>query len=257
MVLRIEDSRERKNFDGEHRHDFYELLYFTEVPENSTHHIDFERLPVYADCLYVLKPGQAYRMELTGHRGFLLTTRQEYFRHDGVLPGNWVGHIFPDSLPVAQSDSVPMRAMLELLVREYSGPGREKLLAGYMNSLLAHMEELRREHDTREGVGNRMHKLLELIETNYIRHHDVDFYAARLSLGKKRLNVLAAGVFGQTVKQLIQQRLLLQAKRLAARDSTTFKEIAQELGFKDSSYFSRFFRKNSGMTPEEFRRSLK
>ena len=256
LVKRIEEGRER-NFEGEHRHAFYELLYFTEVPDDSFHFIDFEKHPVCSDYLYVLKPGQAYDMELTEHKGFLVAVRPEYFRHDGVLPGNWLGHIFPDSLPVAESDSAPMRALLELLEREYSAACRKELLAAYMNSLLAHMEVVRRERDAREGISNRMHKLLELIEMNYIRHHDADFYAASLSLGKKRLNVLSVEAFGQTVKQLIQQRLLLQAKRLIGRDSSTFKEIAQELGFKDASYFSRFFRQNSGITPEAFRQSLK
>ena len=255
-VKRIEDGRER-NFEGEHRHDFYELLYFTEVPEGSVHYIDFGKYPVHTDCLYVLKPGQAYDMELTGHKGFLVAAKPEYFRHEGVLPGNWLGHIFPDSLPVPAEETAGLATLMGLIEQEFSGPCRRELIAAYINSLLAHMEVLRRERDQREGISNRMHKLLELIETNYVRHHDVDFYASCLSLGKKRLNVLATTTFGQTAKQLIQQRLLLQAKRLINRGSSTCKEIALELGFKDPSYFTRFFRQNSGQTPDEFRRSLK
>ena len=101
-----------------------------------------------------------------------------------------------------------------------------------------------------------MRTLLELIEQNYIREHSVEFYAAKLSLGKKRLNVLAVEALGLTVKQLIQQRLLLQAKRMISMGHSTSKEIASDLGFHDASYFSRFFRQNAGVTPEEFRQSL-
>ena len=106
------------------------------------------------------------------------------------------------------------------------------------------------------GINNLMHSLLELIERHYTSQHDVDFYAAKLSLGKKRLNVLSVDVFGQTVKQLLTQRLILQAKRMISASGSTFKEIASELGFNDASYFSRFFRQHAGVTPEEFRRSL-
>lgn len=95
-----------------------------------------------------------------------------------------------------------------------------------------------------------------VIFTVYLSEHETSFYAAKVSLGNKRLNALAKQELGITVKQLIQERLVLEAKRRISYGSETSKSIAFGLGFKDISYFSRLFKQHTGMTPEEFKNSI-
>ena len=103
----------------------------------------------------------------------------------------------------------------------------------------------------------RVNKVLSLIDEHFIHERPTEFYAGRIMLSKKRLNDLTKNAVGHTVKQLIDQRLLLEAKRMISYGSQSFKEIAFLLGFSDASYFTRFFKEQSGSTPEQFRLSLK
>ncbi|MDU1904128.1 MAG: helix-turn-helix domain-containing protein [Dysgonomonas sp.] len=77
-----------------------------------------------------------------------------------------------------------------------------------------------------------------------------------MSLSEKRIGILTKQALGHTVKGLIQQRILLEAKRLINQGNLSFKSIAFQLGFVDASYFSRFFKKYSGITPEQFKSTL-
>lgn len=255
IVKRIEEGRER-NFDGPHRHAFYEVLFFTEVPDGGMHSIDFEESPVSTDCIYILNPGQAYFMTLTSHKGFLIAIRPEYLRHSGLLFENRLGSMAPCVLSLGDKDMNSSGAVIEMLHEEYTTAKRHEIITTHIDTLLSYVSVFIRDYHASSGINSRMLTLLELIELHYAIEHDVAFYAGKLSLGKKRLNVLAVEAFGQTVKQLLGQRLLLQAKRMIGGSHSTFKEIASELGFRDASYFSRFFRQQSGMSPEDFRRSV-
>jgi AraC family transcriptional activator of pobA len=82
----------------------------------------------------------------------------------------------------------------------------------------------------------------------------VERFARELGLSETSLNRLCRRLAGSTAFDLLQQRLALEARRrlIHAPDSVT--GIASALGFKDSAYFSRFFRRHSGVSPYEFRR---
>ncbi|MHA6247602.1 helix-turn-helix domain-containing protein [Pontibacter sp. CAU 1760] len=69
----------------------------------------------------------------------------------------------------------------------------------------------------------------------------------------KHLNTVCKNYLNKTPKELMQQRTLLEAQRLLVHSDLTSSEIAAELGYLDSAYFFRFFKKQSGVTPEQFR----
>jgi AraC family transcriptional activator of pobA len=100
----------------------------------------------------------------------------------------------------------------------------------------------------------RFRHLRQLIESRYAQHWPVERFARELSLSETSLNRLCRRLAGCTAFDLLQQRLALEARRqlIHARDSVS--GIAIALGFKDSAYFSRFFRRHSGESPHEFRR---
>jgi AraC family transcriptional activator of pobA len=100
----------------------------------------------------------------------------------------------------------------------------------------------------------RFRRLRELVESRYAQHWPVERFARELGLSETSLNRLCRRLAGSTAFDLLQQRLALEARRrlIHAPDSVT--GIASALGFKDSAYFSRFFRRHSGVSPYEFRR---
>ena len=75
------------------------------------------------------------------------------------------------------------------------------------------------------------------------------------ALTKKNLNALTQQVMGESPSELIQQRILLEAKRLIIHSRTSFKEITFDLGFSEPGYFSRFIKKQTGYSPKELRNS--
>jgi AraC family transcriptional activator of pobA len=101
---------------------------------------------------------------------------------------------------------------------------------------------------------DRLRRFRLLIESHYLRHWPVQRYARRLALSETSLNRLCRRLAGGTAFDLIQQRLALEARRRLVYVTSSVSAIGSELGFKDPAYFSRFFRRHSGLSPNEFRR---
>jgi AraC family transcriptional activator of pobA len=93
-----------------------------------------------------------------------------------------------------------------------------------------------------------------LIEVNYLKHWPVQRYSRQLGLSQTSLNRWCKTVCGSTAFYLIQQRLAVEARRRLMFVANPVHGICAELGFKDPAYFSRFFRRHCGMSPNEFRR---
>ena len=78
-------------------------------------------------------------------------------------------------------------------------------------------------------------------------------YCEKLFVTEKRLNKATTQILGKTPKQMIDERLLLEAKRLLVHETHTIKEIAYELGFDEPTNFIKYFRKHTQKSPTEFR----
>ena len=109
--------------------------------------------------------------------------------------------------------------------------------------------ELHAGHDA-----ERLRRFRHLIESHHLKHWPVERYARQLALSETSLNRLCRKLAGSTAFDLIQQRLALEARRRLVYAANSVSGIAAELGFKDPAYFSRFFRRHSGLSPNEFRR---
>lgn len=96
-----------------------------------------------------------------------------------------------------------------------------------------------------------------LVESNYRTQHEVQFYASQLNKSPKTLSNVFALYGKKTPLQIIQERIITEAKRLFYYTDKSVKEIAIETGFEDTSHFSRFFKKQTSFTPTEFKNTLK
>jgi len=101
---------------------------------------------------------------------------------------------------------------------------------------------------------DRLRQFRLLMESHYADHWPVERYARQLQLSETSLNRLCRRLAGGTGFDLVQQRLALEARRRLIHAHGSVSGIASELGFKDSAYFCRFFRRHSGVSPNEFRR---
>ena len=94
---------------------------------------------------------------------------------------------------------------------------------------------------------------LNLIEKNVSILKFPKDYAELLHVTPNHLNARCKELLGKSAGEVNRDRLLLEAKRLMVNVDLSISEIAYELNFRDNSYFSKFFKKHAGRTPEEFR----
>jgi AraC family transcriptional activator of pobA len=94
-----------------------------------------------------------------------------------------------------------------------------------------------------------------LVEANHRTEHSVNYYAGRLNKSPKTLSNLFALYNQKTPLQVIQDRIVIEAKRLLYYTNKSTKQITYELGFEDPAYFSKFFKRHTSLSPQEFRSS--
>jgi len=256
IIIRIIEQSDPLNFKGTHRHNFYEFLYFNYTEKNQTHIIDFKELPINTDCIYILKPRQVYEMELTTQKGYLIGIKAEYLNSFHPNFDSFLHFTLPDKIEMDRNDLNTIEQITLLIQNELSLKHRTDLISSLVNTLVTQCILSFNDNIKKSGIDKRVLKLIALIDEHYLKEREVTFYANEMSLSEKRLGVLTKQALGYTVKGIIQQRILLEAKRLISQGTLSFKNIAFQLEFVDASYFSRFFKKYSGITPEEFKSSL-
>ncbi|MGJ5642564.1 helix-turn-helix transcriptional regulator [Formosa sp. S-31] len=98
---------------------------------------------------------------------------------------------------------------------------------------------------------------LSILEENYHRPLGVEFYAEKLFMSSRNLNLICQNILEQSVSEIIETRKLTEAKNLLISTNKTISEIAYELGYNENSYFSNVFKKKAGQSPSEFREDMK
>lgn len=97
----------------------------------------------------------------------------------------------------------------------------------------------------------------ELVEQNYRTHHEASFYAKSLKVTTKALTAKVNRAMGKSVRDLVQERCILESKRLLAYSDLSVSEISEELGFADPNYFTRFFKLKTKINPGKFRQKVR
>lgn len=98
---------------------------------------------------------------------------------------------------------------------------------------------------------------LNILEENFHKPLSVDFYAEKLAMSTRNLNLICQDILEQSVSEIIDTRKLIEAKNLLISTEKNITEIAYDLGYNENSYFSNVFRKKSGQSPTEFRDEMR
>ncbi len=96
----------------------------------------------------------------------------------------------------------------------------------------------------------------EMLDNQFQKQKLVRHFAKQLSVTEKRLNLATSKILGKSPKQMIDERIMLEAKRLLAHTNESVKEIGFSLGFDEPTNFIKYFRKHNHSTPVEFKESL-
>ena len=98
---------------------------------------------------------------------------------------------------------------------------------------------------------------LRILEANFRRNEGVSFYADKMNMSERNLNIICRSNFQKSVSEIIETRKLIEAKRMLLYSDKSVSEIGYELGYNEKSYFTRVFHSRMDITPTRFREMSK
>lgn len=247
-----------------HRHSYYHLLWMTEA--QGRHVLDFEPFEVRDHSVFFLSPGQVHAWTSSVKpRGFVLNFSTEFFaqmfpRADDIAKFPFF-HL-PRGTPALYLDQAQHDGMLPLLEeieresRERQ-PGRHDIVRSCLLILLTRLRRLYPAEAQAPNAGPAYalsKRFALLIEEHYLDFASIRQYADALCVSERQLNEALKRSVGRTASRLVQERIVLEAKRLLSNTELSTAEVAFKLNFDDPAYFTRFVKKHTAHTPGEFRR---
>ena len=244
-----------------HRHNSYVLVFFTKG--SGTHEIDFDIFTIQPGSMFFLQPGQMHHWDLSDDvEGFVIFYSQEmynlYFGQKTI--GEYPFYSSMGNKPEMVFDMSESKAILPYFESLILETQTIQLLKQdkIMNLLdIIHIEIARKYSETyfyeAHSYNVKIKNFEILLEQNFKIEKAASFYASRLNITLKHLNRICNEILQKTTTEVITDRVILEAKRMLMDKKFTINEIASELGFDDYSYFTRLFKKHTGMTPTNFR----
>lgn len=244
-----------------HRHGDLLQLFYVQAGQASVE-IEGRRHGISRPSIQLVPPLSVHGFNFSADiQGYVLTLAAPLVRElEAGLASPSSAIMQPACYPLGQ-DQPWLDGLFASLLREYAdnAPGRDLLLRSLVNLLMVWIARQGLQRSGEAGRQARGHEALTrfsgLVEAHYRQHWSVEDYAGRVGISVAYLNSLCRRLTGQTALQMIHQRLLLEAKRELIYTVLTVSRISDHLGFSDPAYFSRFFRRLEGQTPNQFRRS--
>ncbi len=247
-----------------HRTGFYHILWFQKG--NPTHLVDFNPVKIKPNTILFLNKDTVQRFDKKG--GFdgkaILFTDNFFCKTETDTKYLRSSILFNDLFSVSQiqiSKTASLFAdLFKLMEKELENEkdiSQSDILKNLLHNFLLLSERERRKQDFTEiKKGDDLDYVLlfkDLLETNYRKLKQVSNYAKKISVTEKRLNQATSKILDKSPKQMIDERVMLEAKRLLAHTNESVKEIGFDLGFDEPTNFIKYFRKHSHSTPVEFR----
>lgn len=264
-IRKVEDILSGKDLKHDiHRHNFFFLLALTRG--EGIHEIDFVQYKVINRSIFFLRPGQIHQLELkAGALGYLLEFDFDFYAQSNKTSAHRLRKASNTHFYVLDENQIAkLNSILSHIHDEFTNK-REFYVEVIISNLEIFFIELVRQSSERNSgamtsrfyIQERFEEFMELIETHIITHKHVSQYTELMLLSPYQLNQMTKTVVGKTASQLINEQIILEAKRFLIATPDQVKEVADHLGYEDVSYFIRFFKKHTGHSPDAFRRNLK
>lgn len=246
-----------------HRHDYHEVFLFRSG--SGTHMIDLRDLPIAAPSIHLVAPGQVHRLDRSADMEGMVVMFSDHVLPDRARAAHLsaMRSHHAASFPLHAEEMDEACQLVQQMERELARGAATipAVVESYLGILLLKCAQWSRVNGGADAVLLEEHdpvrRFLELLEQRYLLERQVGTYAALLSMTPDHLNELVKERLGRTASNVVQDRLLLEAKRLLVHGDRSVKEIAFALNMNDPAYFTRWFGKMEGLSPARFRDSYK
>ncbi len=260
QVVRLRDARFGGTAAREpHRHDYHELIWIRAGA--GQHSIDGATVPVRPGTVTVIGRGQVHVFEQGEHLdGAVVRFTEEALAESWLLAGRGGRTVV---VPSGEQDRLD--ALIDALGAELARPPDEhspELQRHLLTAILLWIERWydasRTERRADDDAEVQLHRrFARRLEEDYAAHHDAAHYADALAVPAAALSRALAHVTGRATKDLILDRVMLEAARLLRFTDLTVGEIAFRAGFDDQLYFSRAFKRHYAAAPMTYRAQLR
>lgn len=267
LAFRLEKFDNLNQFDHLQRKNYYSII----LLKGEAYHlaVDFSRYELQGNQVICLAPYQPFMITSTGEcSGHLLNFHPDFFctyRHqneietEGILFNNFHG------LPYFQiAEEAPFYNLIDQISKEMDKDSiaQHEVLVAFLKVFLIEAVRQKRQFDQEvvpqvsDSKSEVLQNLVDAIESNYSKLHSAQEYADVLCVSAKTLAGISKKYLNQTPTSLISNRIIIEAKRELYLTAKPVKQIAAILGYHDEFYFSRFFKKKVGVSPDVYRKTV-
>jgi AraC family transcriptional regulator, transcriptional activator of pobA len=251
-----------------HRHDYHEIMFFEKG--GGEHIIDFRAQKINDHSAHFVLPGQVHKLDRSNDStGYALL-----FSEDLILKGENKSSIlfdlpfynekFSGHLVLGKDDYREIAFHLDKLVKEeeHELPLSNSITSAYTTLILYLLNRACYHSEPKNTAGTNsktalLIKFKRLTEQNFSLGHKPSDYASMLNVSTGYLNDIIREAYGKTTGEVIQDRIILESKRLLFYTDLSVNEVAHKLGFSDPAYYTRLFKKHLDTTPKEYRINIR
>jgi len=270
LAFKYMEFEDNSHFDHIQRNNYFSLIWV--VNGSGKLKADFTEYDFEENSLFAFSPYQPYMFSAdTNVKGIAINFHSEFFciyKHHKEVSSHGVlyNNIYqPPFVKVDESSAATLKILCEQIKTEMQNPAlaQHELLVSYLKILLITSARLKTQQqpqvkeiltDNKEPFI--LQNLKDTIEANFRTKHSPSDYAGMLYISPKALAKITKAYFNKTLSNLINERIIIEAKRELYLTNKTVKEIAYELGYEDEYYFSRFFKINADVSPQLYRETV-
>ncbi|WP_346857529.1 AraC family transcriptional regulator [uncultured Draconibacterium sp.] len=247
-----------------HRHDFYEVLYLAKG--TGFHVIDGNKYEIKPPCVFFMSPGQAHKIEVSHDiEGYIFIFTAEFYlinksNQNRLIEFPFFFTVQQDNPPLIfenEQDILFLETLFKKGIKEMEKVNIDtvELLRSLLDLILTSSALLyRSDEKLLKGKGHIVvKKFLQLVEENYNLNLSVAEYANKMALTPNHLTQTVTQLTGKTSSEIIKSKQILEIKRLLVHSNLSVTEIALRLNFTDQSYFAKFFKREVGVSPLQYR----
>lgn len=248
-------NRKYGHYHHPHRHpDLYQMVWVT--GGSGVHTMDMATYKMQPNCLYTLSPGIVHTCRSSQDlKGYILHFSADFMLQYAGKQENPIFH-FGQARP---SDSQLITHIYQQILTEFIQvrKGREQVIQSLIMMLLVYKNRLISFKESNTTIDSSQivnQQFQRLVNEKYASEKRLSFYAKALNISTAHLKENIKNTTGINASEIIQKRVILEAKRQLIYSQLTISEIAFLLGFADPNYFFKYFRRLVGQSPGEFRK---